>query len=100
MGTSFRYGSFQAIQLIRLLYSDPCGSMIKAPHLLLYQFLMSWRTRYSSIFDFPVPVEPQMYRWVARMSGVISRGRPLPSMRPSFRPFPGMRLIDATVTKK
>ena len=49
---------------------------------------MSCRTRCSSILDLPVPVEPQMYKCVERIWGVISRGTPLPSTMPSFREFP------------
>src|SRR4026209_1248284 len=67
--------------------------MMSAPHLVLGQFLMSCRARLSSILDLPVPVEPQMYRCVERISGVISRGTPLPSTIPSFTLLPGQRRI-------
>jgi len=59
------------------------------PHLPLYQLAMSCRTRYSSILDLPVPVEPQMYKCVARISGVIGSGLPVPSTIPSLTVFPG-----------
>ena len=55
--------------------------------------LMSCRMRLSSILDLPEPVEPQTYRCVERISGVITRGVARPGPEPSFNVFPGMRRI-------
>jgi hypothetical protein len=41
--------------------------------------------------DLPVPVEPQMYKCVERISGVMTRGEPAASTKPSFTEFPGAR---------
>src|SRR5690242_10370838 len=84
IGTLFRCGACHDTQLMRLSYNEPCGSSTRRPHLVWGHLAMSCRIRYSSIFDLPVPVEPQMYKCVDRISGVISSGTPLPSAKPSF----------------
>src|SRR5581483_7554761 len=70
-----------------MIVLDPHGSRTIMPHLLLCQFLISCRMRFSRNFDLPVPVPPQQYRCLSRSV----REKPSVAFRPAS--WPRMRSL-------